>query len=315
MPIARSRTIAVLLAVSIVVTFAAVASAASKPTSYRTPDEAVTAFVAALRSNDLKTLVTIFGEGSERLFESNDPVADQNTRARFLELYDARHELAPREDGSQVLLVGPDPWPLPVSLVRSGKKWVFDTEGAFDEIINRRIGRNELQAIQTCLAVADAQREYYARDRDGDGILEYAQSIHSTVGLKNGLFWSVDPGEPPSPLGEFVAAAAAEGYTRSDRSYHGYRYRLLSAQGPAAPDGAYDYLAHDDQIGGFAILAYPAAWGDSGIMTFILNHGGVVYQRDLGPSTEAEALKITSFDPSEGWTKVPEKDLEALPAE
>jgi hypothetical protein len=199
--------------------------------------------------------------------------------------------------------------------VKSGKKWAFDAEGAFDEIINRRIGRNELQALQTCLAIADAQREYYARDRDGDGILEYAQTIHSTVGLRNGLFWSVDEGEPPSPLGEFVAAAAAEGYTRASTSYHGYRYKLLSAQGAAAPDGAYDYLAHDDQIGGFAILAYPAVHGDSGIMTFILNHAGVVYQRDLGPSTEAEALKIASFDPSEGWAKVPEKDLAALPSD
>lgn len=315
MTTARTRTFTLVLAISIVLTFAAGASAGAKAKAFRTPDEAVAAFVGALRTYDLKSLVTIFGEGSERLFESDDPVADQNIRTRFLELYDAKHELTPREDGSLLLVVGSDPWPLPIPLVRSGKKWAFDTEGAFDEIINRRIGRNELQAIQTCLAIADAQREYVARDRDGDGILEYAQTIHSTVGLKNGLFWSVEEGEPPSPLGELVAAAAAEGYTPASSSYHGYRYRLLSAQGPSAPDGAYDYMAHDDQIGGFAILAYPAAYGDSGIMTFILNHAGVVYQRDLGLSTEDEALKITSFDPSEGWTKVLDKDLQALPTE
>ncbi len=177
-----------------------------------------------------------------------------------------------------------------------------------EEILNRRIGRNELSAIQTCLAIADAQREYFRRDRDGDGILEYARTFRSTVGLRDGLYWRAEAGEPPSPIGELVATAAQEGYGPGDTAYHGYRYKFLTAQGPAAPGGAYDYLARDNQIGGFAILAYPADYGDSGIMSFLLSHSGVVYQKDLGEKTGEEAQKMNSFN-LDGWTKVDEQDL------
>jgi hypothetical protein len=200
---------------------------------------------------------------------------------------------------------------MPIPLVKSSAGWTFDTAAGLDEIINRRIGRNELSAIQTCLAVGDAQREYYRHDRDGDGLLEYAQSFRSSLGLRDGLFWPAAEGEPQSPIGQLVATAAGKGYGPTDTSYQGYRYRLLTSQGPAAPGGAYDYIVRGNQIGGFAVMAIPSAYGDSGIMTFVLSHSGVVYQKDLGENTETEAHNIKSFNP-DGWTKVEEKDLQLV---
>jgi hypothetical protein len=181
-----------------------------------------------------------------------------------------------------------------------------------DEIINRRIGRNELSAIQTCLAVGDAQREYFRHDRDGDGILEYAQTFRSSLGLQDGLFWPVLEGEPQSPIGELVARASERGYGPRTTAYQGYRYRLLPSQGPAAPGGAYDYILRGNQIGGFAVVAFPAAYGDSGIMTFMLSHSGIVYQKDLGEHTETEAYNMKSFNP-DGWSKVDEKEMQPVP--
>ena len=206
-------------------------------------------------------------------------------------------------------------WPFPIPIVKTNKGWAFDTAAGRDEILNRRIGRSELQTIQTCLALVVAHYEYYSRDRDGDGILEYARSIRSSPGLRDGLFWPAEAGEPQSPLGELFAAASAEGYKATDNpAYHGYRYKTLSSQGAGAPDGAYDYLVRDNQIGGFAVLAYPASYGESGIMSFIVNHSGVIYQRDLGAKTGSEVEKLTSFDPA-GWDRVPEKDLVPIPEE
>jgi DUF2950 family protein len=296
--------------------FASVSAASDAPKpqgkAYTTPEAAVEAFVGAVRNYNLKTLLAVFGKESERLFVSEDPVADENQRKEFLRLYDEKHALTPRDETTQVLAVGAGAWPLPVPLVKTKGGWAFDTEAGLDEVINRRIGRNELSAIQTCLAAGDGEREYYRRDRDGDGVLEYAQKFRSTVGLRDGLYWRVEEGEPPSPIGEFAATAAYEGYGPEDTAFHGYRYRLLTSQGPAAPGGAYDYIFDGDQIGGFAVLAFPAAYGDSGIMTFMLSHSGIVYQKDLGEHTESEAQSIKSFNP-DGWTKVDEEDLKVIP--
>jgi hypothetical protein len=312
-----TRTSIVIAAVALTVAIAmpSFAAAPSKGKSYSTPEKAVDAFVAALRTYNMKSLVSIFGKGSEAFFDSGDSVADQKQREWFLKLYDEKHALVPQGEGKRVLTAGNDGWPLPMPLVKTGSRWAFDSAAGLEELINRRVGRNELMAIQTCLAVADAQREYYSRDRDGDGILEYAQKARSTIGMRDGLFWPVDPGEPMSPLGEFAAAAADEGYSAASDSYHGYHYRFLTSQGPAAEGGAYDYMARNNQIGGFAILAYPASYGDTGVMTFIVNHTGAVFQRDLGAQTEAEVGKISSFNPGEGWTRVSDKDLEPIPAD
>ena len=278
---------------------------------FTTPEAAVDAFVAAVRNFDLPTLLRILGDDSERLFVSEDPTADANLRAEFLQLYDQRHQIASPDETTKVLIVGANAWPLPVPLVRTGNGWAFDTAAGLDEVINRRVGRNELSAIQACLAAGDGQHEYYRRDHDGDGILEYAQKFRSAVGLHDGLFWPVEGGEPQSPIGQFVAVAADEGYGSADTAYHGYRYRILTAQGSGAPGGAYDYLARGNLIGGFAVLAFPAAYGDSGVMTFLMSHDGVVYQKDLGEDTEGLAHKMDTFDP-QGWARVSEEDLQPI---
>jgi hypothetical protein len=287
--------------------------AAPKGKAYESPDAAVEDFVGAVRKENVEALTAILGPDSQRLFPSEDPVADKNLREEFLRLYDQKHALQPEGDSTRILLVGADSWPMPIPLVKSSAGWTFDTEAGMDEIINRRIGRNELSAIQTCLAVGDAEREYYRSDRDGDDILEYAQTFRSSPGQKNGLFWPVAEGEPQSPIGELVAMAADQGYGPEHNAYHGYHYKLLTSQGAAAAGGSYDYVVGKDQIGGFAVVAFPTAYGDSGIMTFLVSHEGTVYQKDLGEKTEAEASKLTSFNP-DGWEKVDKQDLALIPA-
>ena len=288
--------------------------AGAKAKTFKTPEAAVDALIDAMRQNELAAMVAIFGEGSDQLLETGDAVQDANRREEFLALYDEKHELQPVAGDRVELVIGEGAWPYPIPLVKVGKKWSFDTASGIEEIINRRVGENELKAIQSCLTAVDAQREYASRDHDGDGILEYAQKFRSTIGRRDGLFWPTREGEPDSPLGEMEAAAAAEGYLGvTGDAFHGYHYRLLTSQGPNAPGGAYDYLVRDNLIGGFAVLAFPAEYDESGVMTFLVSHHGVVYQRDLGPETAVEAEKITTFDPSEAWEVVPETDLVAIP--
>ena len=284
-----------------------------KGKAYASPEDAVEDFVGAVRNDDSGELVRVFGRDSKRLFTSEDPVADKNMRQDFLQLYDEKHELQPDGESRRILVVGADSWPMPIPLVKSVAGWTFDTKAGLEEIINRRVGRNELSAIQTCLAVGDAERDYYRDDHDGDNIFEYAQTFRSDPGKKNGLYWAVADGEPQSPIGELVATAQGEGYGKEDTAYHGYRYKILKSQGPAAPGGGYDYMVRDNQIGGFAVVAFPADYDDTGVMTFMMSHEGTVYQKDLGEHTEDEVQKLTSFNP-EGWEKVEPKDLEPIPA-
>ena len=208
-----------------------------------------------------------------------------------------------------VLTVGEKDWPFPIPLVKKGDQWIFDTIAGKEEILDRRIGENELSTVQTLLAVVDAQREYARNDSNKNGIREYAQKFMSDAGKKNGLYWETKPGEEPSPLGELVAEARAEGYggTGSKHSripFHGYYFRMLKKQGRHAAGGAYDYVVKDKMIGGFAVLAYPAAYGSSGVMTFIVNHDGAVYEKNLGPNTAKTAQAMDSFDPDKTWKKV-----------
>jgi hypothetical protein len=194
-----------------------------------------------------------------------------------------------------------------VPLVKDGDGWFFDAEAGTEEILNRRIGRNELAAIQVCKAIGDAQREYALRDPDGDGVREYAKQFPSDPGQRNGLYWPVTEGEQPSPLGSFAAQASAEGYVRREvgpTPYHGYFYRILQAQGPHASGGAVDYVVNGKMVLGFAVIAHPAEYDNSGIMTFIMGSDGVVYQRDLGEDTAEKAAAIMTFDPGSGWQKV-----------
>ena len=285
-------------------------SSESKPAAeqFASADAAVQALVDAVRTEDRARLDKILAPASDDILSSGDPVSDRADAARFLALYDAKHRIQSESDGRSTLIVGDGDWPFPVPIVKSGGGYVFDTETGRDEILNRRIGRNELAAQQVCLAVVDAQREYVALRPIGGSLPEYARKLVSDPGKKNGLYWPTADGEQPSPLGPLVASAAAQGYAPSSAPaagpppYHGYRYRLLTAQGPHAKAGALDYLVDGHLIGGFAVVAYPAQYGNSGIMTFITNHDGIVYERDLGPETQQVAQQMTAFDPGPGWT-------------
>jgi hypothetical protein len=284
-------------------------SASAPGKGFDSADAAVDSLVAALRSNDQKELHLILGPGSDDLLSSGDEVADSNARADFLKQYDEKHKLQKRDDTSMTLDVGATDWPLPIPLIKGAGGWYFDTPAGIDEMLSRRIGRNELDAIQVCLAIGDAEREYAAADDNGDGWREYAQKFKSDEGKKNGLFWPTKEGEPPSPLGDLVAEANTEGYkARTDggtgpRAYHGYFYRIMASQGPAAPGGALDYVIKGHMIGGFAVVAWPADYGNSGLKTFITSHHGEVYQKDLGDDTDKVARAMKSYNPDSTWEK------------
>jgi len=273
---------------------------------FASAEEAVDALVAALREHKSQTVISILGGESRPVIVSGDPVADRRARETFVKAYDEAHSLVVK-DAATTLTLGKDEWPFPIPVVKDGERWRFDGKQGREEILARRIGRNELFTIQTCLAYVDAQREYWAEDRMGGGLSEYAQKFASTSGKRDGLYWPVKPGEPDSPLGELVAHARGEGYRR-DKSgaptpYHGYLFRILTRQGPDAPDGAYDYVVRGHMIAGFALVAYPAQYGASGVMTFLVNHDGVVYEKDLGPTTAALGAAMRSFNPDSTWAK------------
>jgi len=278
-----------------------------KQQTFASPEEAVNALVKALKSDDVKALAAIFGPGSRDLLFSGDPVADKTTRERFLSRYGEKNRLEVTEAKAN-LNIGNDDWPFAVPLVKKEGLWYFDTKQGREEILARRIGQNELSTIQVCLAYVDAQREYFRKDRDGDGLLEYAQKFGSDKGKKNGLYWPVKEGEGQSPLGPLFASAQEKGYSAKAAGgkpipYYGYYYRILTGQGKNAPGGAYDYVVKGNMIGGFALVAYPAKYGASGIMTFIVNHDGVVYEKDLGRNTEKTAQAMKVFNPDSTWKK------------
>jgi len=299
-----------LLVALVALTGAAGAEAAkAAQRTFATPAAAVQVLVEDLEINDSKDLLTILGPGGKALITSGDDVADWQRQQRFLAAYAEKHTLVPDGATRMVLHVGADDWPMPIPLVQTGATWRFDTKAGLQEVLHRRIGRNELAAIQTCRAIVDAQLEYASADRLGTGIHQYAQRFISTPGTRDGLFWATKEGEPPSPLGPLVAQAAAEGYRRRPAGgprapYQGYFFRLLTRQGPQAPGGAQDYVVQGRMIGGFALVAYPARYGNSGVMTFVVNQDGVVHEKNLGPKTAAIARTLTAYDPDPTWKTV-----------
>ena len=272
--------------------------------AFKTPEEAATALAAAVKSGATRDVLKVLGRGAMEIMFSGDEIADREARERFVGAYDAKHNVTVEGDKA-FLVVGADDFPLPIPLVRREANWKFDTAAGRIEVLYRRIGRNELDAIQTCLAYVDAQNEYAEKDRTGAGPGVYARRIVSSSGKKDGLYWPASNGDA-SPLGELVAQASAEGYkTGAGRTpYHGYYYRILTRQGPNAPGGVLDYVVKGKMIGGFALLAYPAEYGNSGVMTFLVNHSGTVYQKDLGDYTMSLADRMTWFDPDQTWKKV-----------
>jgi len=285
----------------------ALSGGAAAQQSYKSPEEAAEALVSAARSGDGSAILSVLGAGGADIVRSGDRVADAATRERFLAAYDAKHQIE-TEENKATLVVGKDDFPFPIPLVRKDGGWRFDTAAGREEILYRRIGRNELAAIQAALAYVDAQQDYADKGVSGAGV--YARRIVSQPGKKDGLYWPAKSGEDESPLGKFAAEAAADGYRagQTPKPYHGYFYRVLTRQGANAAGGAADYVVRGKMIGGFALVAYPAQYGNSGVMTFVINHEGVVYEKDLGPRTPSIAARMAVFNPDGTWRRVSDTD-------
>jgi len=300
----------------VVVGLAIAAGCAKKPepqeataaAGFDTPEAAAAALVAALEKNDLAQLKTLLGPSSEELLDSGDPVQDAGDRAEFLAGYAAKRSFVDDGADRKILVIGEQDRPMPVPLVKRDGKWAFDGEAGIDELIYRRVGANELGAIDVCRGFVSAQLEYASEGRDGDPAGIYALKLISDEGMHNGLYWPTAEGEPESPAGPFVAAAASEGYRRAEGDartpYHGYYYRMLYGQGANANGGAREYFKDGLLTQGFALVAWPADYGSSGVMTFIVNQDGVVFQKDLGEDTAVTVESIQSFDPDSSWTAI-----------
>jgi hypothetical protein len=278
---------------------------------FKTPDDAVTALVAAVRSDNIRDIIRVLGPQGRDIVVSGDPVEDQTTRAAFLIAYDLKHQVMKSDDSRADLVVGKNDWQLPIPLVLKHGAWQFDSVAGRREVLLRRIGRNELSAIQAALAYVDAQNDYASMNPQGGKVDTYAQRIVSSPGKKDGLYWPAAANELPSPLGPAFATATLQGYRPGGGQlpYHGYYYKVLTAQGANAPSGAMNYLVKGNLIGGFGLVAWPAEYGNSGVMTFIVNHAGVVLQKDLGKDTARKASRMTAFDPDPTWRPVPQQDL------
>ncbi len=302
-----------LLFLAIAFSWIALFPGCSSQQSFSSSDDAVTSLVSALRNDDEVRIHKILGPDADDLLSSGDSVADQNRVQKFLSMYDQKHSYLLTDDGKVVLAVGSSDWPMPIPVAKNSfnNQWYFDVKTGKEEMLNRRIGQNELDTIQTCLAIVDAQRDYAAMDPEhlGGGKPIYAQKFLSEAGQKNGLYWETKEGEKSSPLGSLFVSASAEGYTYTagqPAPYHGYYYHILKSQSANAPGGAMDYIANGKMTGGFALIARPAEYGNSGVMTFIVSDRGILFSRDLGRDTEKRAEAITSFDPGPEWSPVPD---------
>jgi hypothetical protein len=287
---------------------AAAPKKAAAQRTYASPEEAGKGLYEAVKAGDVKALVEIVGPESRSWLFSGDKVSDAQEWKWFASAYEQKSAIAKDGDAKAVLNVGKDDFPFAAPIVKRGDKWAFDANAGREEITNRRVGRNELDTIQTLLAIVDAQREYAVADADKNGLNDYAARFISSEGKKDGLYWPTKAGEPQSPLGPLVAQAVREGYGKGAKAgqpqpFNGYYFRLLKSQGANAPGGKYDYEVKGKLFGGFAVVAYPAKYGVSGVMTFLVNHDGVVYEKDLGSSTPSVAAKMTSFDPDKTWQK------------
>jgi hypothetical protein len=283
-------------------------AAAPAQKTFATPEEAAAALVQAVKAHDRAAFLAVLGNASEWV-SSGDKAADRATADQFVAAYEAKHAIT-RDGNTARMTIGADDFPFAFPIVKDGERWRFDTAAGKDEMLARRIGENELDAIKVLQAIADAQRDYASEDRDGDGVVAYAQKLVSSKGKRDGLYWPTKAGDPPSPLGPLVVQASSEGYKKEAKGptpYHGYYYRMLKGQGKDAASGALDYVVRGRAIGGFALIAWPAKYANSGIMTFIVNQDGKVFQSDLGPGTAEKAAKIQRFDPGPGWTAVASK--------
>jgi hypothetical protein len=286
-------------------------SAADTGKTFETPEAAVSALVAAANAQDTNALHDIFGPATEDI-ANPDRVQAANELEAFTTALNRTNRIVHESDSKCVLEVGDKSWPFPIPVIKQDGKWYFDTEAGKDEILNRRIGENELSTLQVVRGYVEAQREYATKDRDGKEVLKFAQKIISSPGLKDGLYWPPELDGEISPLGPLAADAAAEGYSKTPgnsnerQPFHGYFYKILTRQGKHAPGGKYDYVINGNMIAGFALVAWPAEYGESGVMTFIVNQQGRVYQKDLGPQTAKAAGAMRAYDPDKTWSVSPD---------
>jgi hypothetical protein len=305
--LSKLAAVAVLLAVCV-----PTRSMAQRPgqKTFSSAEEASKALVTATQSNDEKAMLDILGPDGKKIVSSGDDTEDANTRANFVQRYQEMHRLVKEPDGTTVLYIGAHNWPSPIPIVNKGNSWYFDTEAAKKEILYRRIGRNEISTIRVCQELVAAQKEFYSAQHS-----EYAQKIFSDEGKHNGLYWKAGDGEPQSPIGPLVAAAVAKGYPENQNGtptpYRGYYYHVLTRQGKNGTGGAKSYLANGKMTDGFAFVAYPAEYRSSGVMTFIVNEDGVVYEKDLGKKTDVVASSMKEYNPSSGWEKTEDQQEEA----
>jgi len=283
------------------------AAHAAEQRTFSSPEAAVEALIAALKANDEAALVALVGEKHRGLVVTGDTAYDSTKRSEAAALLATFHALDDRVVDRQILLIGPQAWPWPIPLVHQGNAWRFATEQGADEIVNRRIGENELNALRVLKAYVGAQREYASVDRAGDGVLQYAQRLASTQGKFDGLYWPADAsrGEELSPFGPLIAESSGYlGDRKAGDPYRGYRFRILTRQGKSAPGGAYSYVINGRMVAGFAMVAYPAVYGESGVMTFVVNSAGKIYEKNLGKDTRTVGEQMTTFDPGAGWKVV-----------
>jgi hypothetical protein len=270
-------------------------------------ERASDALFAAVQREDLPVLLQILGPAAKEIISSGDEEEDRRSQQQFAEKYQEMHRLASEPDGTIVLYIGAENWPTPIPLVKKGNQWYFDTVASKSEILFRRIGRNELSTIAVCRALVDAQQHYYAKRHDGDPVMQYAPRFVSDDGKHNGLYWKISSSEPESPVGPLLTLASLEEYAKENnrpKPFHGYYYRILKGQGTHARGGVKKYLINGKMTGGFAFVAYPAEYRDSGVMTFMVSQDGIVYQNDLGPNTVSSARSLGLYDPDANWQMV-----------
>jgi hypothetical protein len=300
---------ALLLAWLLFMPFAS-AEETSAQQAFPSPSAATSALVAASKADDMKTLSSILGPDADQVLSSGDPVADKNAREDFVNRYQQMHRLEYDDQGRVVLYVGANNWPVPIPLVKKNGSWIFDTAAGKDELLYRRIGKNELFTIKVLEDLADAQTEYASDAHDGESTGQFARKFLSDTGKHDGLYWETAEGQPESPIGPLVASATAEGYKKDSGGnpipFHGYYYRVLTSQGKNAPGGARNYLVDGKMTNGFAFVAYPAEYRASGVMTFMINQDGIIVQKDLGPDTAKLASEMTEYNPDKTWQEVDE---------
>jgi hypothetical protein len=273
---------------------------------FGSPEEALKALAETARDNDKKGMMAILGPGGKEIISSGDETADRNAMEQFVKNYEEKADFVKEKEDRVSVIIGNDNWPFPIPIAKKGEAWVFDTKAGREEVLNRRLGRNELNVIQVCLAYVDAQREYANTDRERDGIIQYARKIWSDPNRRNGLYWEAAEGEAPSPFGPLIAQAAAKGYTKKGGKpapYYGYYFKILQGQGPNAPGGAYSYVINGHMVAGFAFMAWPAEYGVSGVMTFLVNQNGTVFQKNLGPKTGEAVKTMTRYNPDRTWQR------------